>query len=495
MTSKIYKSLSVLIALVTVLSIISCGKINPHERIKDETKSGKDKYTANLPDVKYDGYTFRILERDHSQGWGEKGFFDEETSTVFGESVYRRNNIIESRYGIELDLQEVNDTNIKGGPIYRKAFQSLSTYTDDYDLILPSVYDAITLSGFLLDLSQEEYIDLDADWWSDTLNKSIAIGGKQHFAISDAMFNDKLDSAIILFNDKILNDLNLETPYKYVKSMTWTVDKLSEYIKGYGADVNNDGIAGYEDRYGIFFLEYSGLVVGSGVTGSHMDENGIPVLNPLSSSYERIFDKLFSLVTTPYNAFNMYNYAGKQMDTYSNSSPNEVIDAIWRKFRDGDTMFCACSIECIAYYLNDMNSYGVLPYPLANENQTTYYNRVGHTGATFITIPYTVADHNRSAIIVEDLSCEAKNIICPSFYDKLLGIRSVRDDESVEMLDLIFDHEILDLDLVYEWGAFVVRWHTLLHFGDYEISSAYAGAWDSAQERLENTLTVLGLLD
>lgn len=489
----------IMTAILIGTLLISCRREN---NTADPVSSGSSndgsvEYRADLPEADYKGYSFRILQRDHSQGWGEKGFFaDSDSANVFDVAVYRRNGVIEKRYNITIQPIEVVDNNIAGGALYRKAFSSLSTYSDDFDMILPSAYDAITLSnaGQLLDLSAQDYIDLDAPWWAKSLNKSIALGGKQYFAVSDAMFNDKLDSAILLFNKEIMKDRGLDEPYQAVKDGEWTLDRFAEYLKGYGGDVNSDGKEGYADRYGAFLFELSGMIVGAGVTGASLDDDGIPHINELTPKYETIFEKMFGIVNTPYNVFNMYHYEGDRMDRYAASSPNEVIDAIWRKFRDGDTLFCGCAVETISYYLRDMDGYGILPYPMADENQEGYYNRVGHTGATFVTIPYTVSDPARSAVIVEDLSCEAKNLISPAFYEQLIGEISVRDEESSDMLDIIFSSGVLDLDMIYEWGAFVTRWHTLITENANELASTYEGNVAPAKEKLETTLKNLGLV-
>lgn len=488
----------VIIALIIGALLVSCrGGNTPGTGSIPEEGSGTGGFRADLPDADYKGYGFRILQRDHSQGWGEKGFFaDSDSSTVFDAAVYRRNGLIEKRYNIEIIPTEVVDNNIAGGALYRKAFSSLSSYSDDFDMILPSAYDAITLSdaGLLLDLSEQKYITLGSPWWAESLNRSIALGGRQYFAVSDAMFNDKFDSAILLFNKQIMKDMGLEEPYSAVRDREWTLDVFAEYIKGYGGDINSDGREGYADRYGAFLFELSGMIVGAGVTGASLDENGIPFINGLTPKYEAIFEKMFGIVNAPYNVFNMYNYEGDRMDRYAAPSPNEVIDAIWRKFRDGDTLFCGCAVETIAYYLRDMDDYGILPYPMADGNQDGYYNRVGHTGATFITIPCTVTDAGRTAVIIEDLSCEAKNIISPAFYEQLIGEISVRDAESSEMLDIIFASGVLDLDMIYEWGAFVTRWHTLITENKNELTSMYDGNTAPAKEKLESTLKNLGLV-
>ncbi len=495
------KTLSLILTLIIVGSFFASCKENENKTSgssHDTEGLSTSEYKADLPQKDYKGYEFRILQRDHSQGWGEKGFFAEsDSSNVFDAAVYKRNGIIENRYNIAIKTIEVVDNNIAGGALYRKAFSSLSTYSDDYDMILPSAYDAITLSnsGQLLDLSEQEYIDLSAPWWAESLNRSIALGGKQYYAVSDAMFNDKLDSAILLFNKELMSESKLEEPYALVKNKEWTLDKFKEYLVGYGGDINSDGVEGYEDKYGAFLFELSGIIVGAGITGASLDEEGIPHINELTPKYETVFDKIFHIVNTPYMVFDMYNYDGPRMETYTEASPNEVIDAIWRKFRDGDTLFCGCAVETISYYLRDMDGYGIIPYPMADESQDQYYNRVGHTGATFITIPYTVVDADRSAIVIEDLSCEAKNIISPAFYDQLIGEISVRDDGSAEMLDIIFSSGVLDLDMIYEWGAFVTRWHTLITQNIYELASTYEGNITPANEKLLNTLKNLGLAE
>ena len=62
------------------------------------------------------------------------------------------------------------------------------------------------------------------------------------------------------------------------------------------------------------------------------------------------------------------------------------------------------------------------------------------------------------------------------------------------MLDIIFASGVLDLDMIYEWGAFVTRWHTLITENKNELTSMYDGNTAPAKEKLESTLKNLGLV-
>ena len=60
----------------------------------------------------------------------------------------------------------------------------------------------------------------------------------------------------------------------------------------------------------------------------------------------------------------------------------------------------------------------------------------------------------RTAAILEALAAESKYTLKPAFYDISLKGKMIRDEESEEMLDLIFDSKIYDLGWLYQIGGY-----------------------------------------
>ena len=64
----------------------------------------------------------------------------------------------------------------------------------------------------------------------------------------------------------------------------------------------------------------------------------------------------------------------------------------------------------------------------------------------------TVTDPDRSGLILEALAAYGKQEISPVFLENLVMVKSVRDADSAEMLQLIFDSQIYDVGYFFCWG-------------------------------------------
>jgi len=97
--------------------------------------------------------------------------------------------------------------------------------------------------------------------------------------------------------------------------------------------------------------------------------------------------------------------------------------------------------------------FGVLPVPKFDEAQDRYYCTVSPYTANFIAFPATMTEAERNGMIVEALSCESMYTLTPAYYDKTLNGKAVRDEESSEMLDIIFSSTVMDLGHSFGWGG------------------------------------------
>jgi hypothetical protein len=88
--------------------------------------------------------------------------------------------------------------------------------------------------------------------------------------------------------------------------------------------------------------------------------------------------------------------------------------------------------------------YGIIPYPTLNEKSPgeAYSARVC-TGLPVI-VPIT-SDPERASIILEALACEYQKRVIPSYYELAIQTKSTRDDESIEMLEMLLANRFVDL--------------------------------------------------
>ena len=71
--------------------------------------------------------------------------------------------------------------------------------------------------------------------------------------------------------------------------------------------------------------------------------------------------------------------------------------------------------------------------------------------------------------ILEAISRESKKQLVPAYYDVALQGKITRDEDSKEMLDLIFNNRMYDIGLIFDIGGFGTEFYNLstLYSSDY----------------------------
>lgn len=439
-------------------------------------------YTADVPQKNYDGAEFTIMCRARDcLLWGEQAIFADGTETsVLGNAAYRRNDSVQEQLGIVLNVEEIN-TDLSGDVFYQILFENATAYDDIADICIPGIYDAAMLSamGIFVNLHEVPYVDLEQPWWQKSLNDSIAILGKQYFAINDMLLNDKLDTYVLFFNKNIMDDRDLAYPYELVDKMEWTIDQFYTYIKDFGIDSNYNNQKDAEDTYGMVYLMSDCFFVGAGITGASLDADGIPQMNEFSERVQNVYEKMLK-VRNDYT----YNTWGFGHDGMTGDEDQTYMDIYGER-----SMFMCGALgkyQTVISHLESDN--GVVPMPLLDENQTEYIGRAGFYGATCITVLTSTGDKERAGIVLETMSAESKNIISPAFFETLLTDRYAQDEESKRMIALVIESEIFDLDQIYSWGNMIASLENLVKQGNNNPATLYARLLIPAKTKLQGTL-------
>ena len=90
-------------------------------------------------------------------------------------------------------------------------------------------------------------------------------------------------------------------------------------------------------------------------------------------------------------------------------------------------------------------------------------------------------------LVTSAISEYSMHLVTPAYYDVQLKYRDSRDDESGEMLDLIFDSRTFDLGCAYGWGGIVGQYMLL----DRNVASRFESVLTKAETELQDMLDSL----
>ena len=95
------------------------------------------------------------------------------------------------------------------------------------------------------------------------------------------------------------------------------------------------------------------------------------------------------------------------------------------------------------------DEFGLLPIPKYDDAQENYVSNM--LWAThLLCIPTTCPDTERAAIVMDTLNYEALVRVNPIYYERVC-YKGLRDDDSIEMLEIIRDGRYLNWGLAYGW--------------------------------------------
>ena len=105
-----------------------------------------------------------------------------------------------------------------------------------------------------------------------------------------------------------------------------------------------------------------------------------------------------------------------------------------------------------------------------------------------LTAPVTTTSENaeRIAVILEALAAESRGLLIPAYYDITLKTKYVRDAESVEMLDIIFENRVYDVGDIYGFGTLSSDWLFLTDSGKRDVVSLYEKKRKMIDKDIEN---------
>ena len=484
-----------------LLSAISCGESQkagnandlsvsnePNDPASENNQGEQEEATSETrvlseaPEKDFEGYEYRILSRGESYAlWeGVDAYSEEENGDPINDSVYLRNRIIEDRYNIRIANKPSSD-------ILPSAKKAIAANTDEYDILMGALNgfaETLSMEGMLANLKNVPYLDLEKPWYDQKANEQLAIANKLYVTISDIGIVDKNATWSYLFNKRLVQDFSLEDPYKLVRDGSWTIDKMLEMCKDVSRDVDGDGIMGMNDMYGYAGETYN-LYIALLSAGSELikkDENDLPVYVGLDDMGVTVFLKLMAMFGDKTLTLRADDYYSSGKEVWGG---NGVMDTA---FKEDRILFFDTSMARVTFYRNMESDFGIIPPPKRDAAQADYISTVSVRSTNSLAIPVTVSDFERTGIITDALAAESRYRVIPAYYEVQLKTKYARDDESAEMLDIIFAGRKFDVGLLYNWAGLTSKFEEAMQKNSADITSSLEKIQDKIIAAIDKTV-------
>ena len=469
-----------LAALMASSSLMACGEAD--ETTADTTdavqtgaaetvETGETELTDNLPEMDYEGYTFRFSTRD--PGWQHSLWLMEElTGDTMNDAIYNRNLAVAERFNITYDEVSYMEPD--------EALKTLLAGEDAFDIVSTRTPTLLELAeqGLLFQADDLPYVDLTKPWWNQSLNECLTIAGTNYLFAGAYNVTAYDNTHMLVFNKDMLTRFSLENPYTLVNEGDWTMDAFAEMISSVTVDVDGNGTMDENDSYGFLSQPkhvLPGLWIGADILTITKDENDIPRFSlPSDQKFADVFEAAYAMT---------WDSGAWYVNEYIRNDDMTLITM----FAEEHGLFMDATGYFIAS-LRDMDAdFGIIPYPKYNEEQNTYYSRI--EGVNPSGVPVTAADVERTSVILEAMAFESLGTVLPAYYEVSLKTKMVRDEESSAMLDIIFENHVLDLgdgvwfDLLRD-GLFRDMFTT----NNRNLASSLASVENSVIEKLNNTV-------
>ena len=440
----------------------------------DETTAGVINWeSSGLERVDYGGIDFTIFaNKDSYDNTWHKLDVAELNGDSLNDAIYNRNRKIEELYNINISV-------IESSTFANDAKNSIAAGDNAYSLFFAQLTQLVPLSqeGMLTNCYDVNNLSLDNEWWDQNLIEGLTYRDSLYVLNGDVSPSADTRIFVILFNKDMCDELNLEYPYQYVLDGSWTVDRLNEYITNVNYDVNGDAVMDYDDRWGFFTeygVSYMMFFAGGGKITEKTEDGGLRLafnhekgINMAQKAIDIALDASKTCMANPYVAEN------------GNSWPAATA---W--FANGGALFRSTALEPVPRDIRTLEvNFGILPFPKMSDDQERYYS-LPAVLCNVISIPVT-ADSDMAGLILEALCVESVGSVKSAFYDTLLNGKIVRDDDSKEMLDIIFDSKVYDIGLYANIMNFKVTFENMVKDKKSDVASLFASNYESAQAQLE----------
>ena len=494
---KIRKILCLTLAVMMLLScMVACGTTTeePAEtkgntastgnvESEAQTNDGLADALERMKDADWGGEAFGVMYVNDIAGYteeieAEKEAGDQTSSAIINDAVYERNCLFEDMCNLTLELLPTPNPSIMSAMT-----NEVATQTGDFVLTTaPTSITASMATNALLYNYLDLYIDYEQVWW-DQGTLEFALDGRVFFMNGAHNIVDDDVTMVMMFNKQLQEDNKIENPYTTVQNSEWTLNYFNTIIQNVSSNTG-DPAWDENDTYGFTTPSSIGntFFYGAGlqyvVNGRDMDRPELVLKDSNLEKATQVLDLACSIIHD-------------NNSTYLATSGNEILSR--NMFVDGRSMFY---VEA-ASYLRSLNQtmegdYGVVPIPKWDKAQEHYLTWTHDIGSTLSMPTSVLKSAEKLEGVLEAYVVLSYQYVKPAYYDTMLTVKNVRDPQSSEMLDLIFQHRTYDMGMYFADLGMNSLFSTCVATN----KDNFASSFKSVSQRFDRKLnTILGNLE
>ena len=429
----------------------------------------------DLPDnLDFNGHTFTILNNINSNPqWTQTDIaVESQTGESLNDAIFARNLTISEKYNCNIaSLQDIGASD--------KLLTLVKAGDSSVDIVTHYLrnYAVQAQQGLLIDLNEVDTMNLSNPWYDSNSVTEASILNQLYGVASDITLTDKQATGALVFNKSIYADYMLDDSfgdiYSIVRDGKWTFDLLSQMVTSVSADLDGDSKRTEHDRYGLLYQRdtLTSMFTSFNINIASKNSEDIPEMTLMTDRNLAIINEIFDLLYQENYCMNVMAYF---IDGYW---PDSMVSM----FQTGNALMMWIRLRDVDKLRSMDTDFGILPMPKYNENADSYRSAVNSYVATMTCIPLTNYDLSMTGYFIEALAAESHYTVIPEFYNINLQGKVSRDEESREMLDIIFANRHYDLGEIYDPGNIAYNLIFMTMTNNRDIASTWA-----SNEKLTN---------
>ena len=466
-----------------IFALAACGGETKPDAQPGETKPAETTAEAVVteappeyvkPDVDLKGQTFVFSTLEQlNPNWIARTYVEaarvEQNGDIINDAIYQRITDTEETLGVKIESAIYNEINT-----VVNATMAGDHYADCV-LISGNNLRSVLPKNLLTDMNIITTLDFSKSWWDQESVEAFSLGHKLYAAAGDIGTFGFLASYCTYINKGILANYNLESPYDTVRAGLWTLDRAEEYSRAVATDLNGDGVMDGNDIFGYESEPGMGIVAATsmGVGLIKKDENDLPVIDMDVELAASIVEKFVPLCRD--KSVTLYSA------DFSSGYKNVFREFITEMFI-ADKLLFVNNWLVVALELRNMDSdFGILPPCKFLESQDEYICPSSDTWTFYATVPKTAGDLDMVGYVMDALGHFGKDYLHTALIDTTITSKALRDTDTEEMLDIIYNNRFYSLATLYDWGGIISMFNAFISGND----TAFASKWASVEAKTE----------
>lgn len=399
----------------------------------------------NLPDDLDFNREVQIIHSKHLQRQICADETQAETSVV-NAAIYSRWQTVQDRLNVEITWISEPGQWDNSKDTFIKKIETQSTTGAAYDgVICYNLFPGALAHKSLVenlydDGSRENYIDLTGPWWPSAFVEEAVLNNTVYGLVENSSNATLCNLHGVFFNNQLITDYKLTSPYDMVANDTWTFDNMMAMIKDVGADENNNSKKDFGDFYGLVTGTEAKIETWFFAMGYRYSQKNV----------EGELELLLKDQATVVEWIDRFNMAFDTRDAWLFDRDENNKGAHTKSFFANKAILYMSSIQLVDAAISkeiDID-YGVVPVPKGSADQERYISNVANHHDTWC-IPINTYNFTESTALVECMASESYRQVAPVYFDTCVKLRYAPDERLYEMYDLIRDSITFDFFQTY----------------------------------------------